>query len=71
MGMFAPKGDRMARENRPGLRDLFCWLLAYPHLNSPLQKTIWWAVFKEYWLWPAALIVVALGARFLLFDFMK
>jgi hypothetical protein len=28
------------------------WMRAYPSLNGRLEKTIWWTVFKQYWIWP-------------------
>ena len=38
--------------------DVFAWLAAYPKLADASDKTIWWAVFKNYWLLPLAVVFV-------------
>ena len=46
----------MNQEQNP--LDFLKWMAAYPKLNGSTEKVIWWAVFKNYYLWPLALVLV-------------
>lgn len=42
------------KEDPPTIKDTLGWLKAYPHLDGPMEKVIWKAVFRDirkYWLY--------------------
>lgn len=51
----------------PGLRDFLNWVRAYPSLNDPTEKKIWWAVFKRFWWMP--FVASFIGETFWHFTF--
>ena len=48
----------MNHEPSPNPLDMIKWLAAYPKLKDGTEKTIWWAVFKNIYLGPLALVLV-------------